>query len=151
MKNISALERRILNRIQEDLPFTPRPWRDMADELGIEEDSLLKSVAILKKKGIVRRISAVFDPRKIGSVSTLVAARVAPGNIHGAVKKINSYGEVTHNYRRAAEYNIWFTLIADNRKKITRIIDEIKGDKNIDKMTEFPAEKLYKIAVKFKA
>ncbi len=148
---LSALDKRILNRLQEDIPFKEKPWGSIAGELGIKEDHLLKRIAFFKKKGIIRRISAVFSPSKINFVSTLVAVKTAPGSAGKAVEKINSYPEVTHNYRRDGEYNIWFTLVARDKKRLTYIIRRFKKDKDIEKISEFPAVKLFKIDVKFSA
>lgn len=146
---LSVLDRRILNRLQEDIPFAEKPWRLIAGELGIREDRLLKRIASLKKDGIIRRISAVFSPRKIDFVSTLVGVKAAPGNIEKIIEEINSYPEVTHNYRRDGEYNIWFTLVAEKKTRIAYIMRRLKKNKNIEKMSEFPVIKLFKIDVRF--
>jgi siroheme decarboxylase len=150
-EGLSLLDKRILNRLQEDIPFCEKPWGSIAGELRIKEDYLLKRIAFFKKKGIIRRISAIFAPGKINFVSTLIGVKAAPGNIARVVKEINSYPEVTHNYRRDGEYNIWFTLVAEKRERITRIIRRLKKNKGIEKMSEFPIVKLFKINVKFAA
>ena len=146
---MTPLDKRILNRLQENIPFNPRPWNAIAAELNIGEDLLLKRIAFFKKTGVIRRISAIFAPRKIKFTSTLVGVKAAPGMIKAAVRKINSYFEVTHNYKRNAEYNIWFTLVAKDRKRIDQIITSIRKDKSIRELTEFPMVKLFKINVKF--
>src|SRR3989338_6826800 len=147
--DLNALDKRILNRLQEDIPFEKRPWGIMAGELGITEDFIMERIAFFKKKGIIRRISSVFSPRKINFVSTLAAVKITPGNINRAVRKINSYHEVTHNYRRSGEYDLWFTLVAKNKKRIARIMRKLKKDKDILILSEFPAIKLFKINVRF--
>jgi len=144
------LDQRILNCLQEDIPFIARPWEVIAARLKIKEDYLMRRITFLKKQGIIRRISAIFSPRKISFVSTLVAAKIASGCIEKVAKRINSYPEVTHNYRRRnAGYNLWFTLIARDTKRIAQIIAGLKQDKNIQKISEFPATKIFKINVKF--
>lgn len=147
--SLSALDKRILNRIQEDIPFEKKPWDILAGELDVKEDILLDRVALLKKKGIIRRISAVFSPGKVSFASTLVAVKTTSYNIARVAKKINSYPEVTHNYRRDGEYDIWFTLVAKNKKRIAEILRQLKRDKNIEMLSEFPAVKLFKINVRF--
>lgn len=147
---MTKIDKRILNRLQEDIPFIERPWKAVAAELNMTEGFLLERIAVFKKKGIVRRISAIFTPRKINFVSTLVAANADPGTIKETTKKINSYPEVTHNYRRNAEYNLWFTLVAKDRLRINRIINALKKYKAIEKISEFPTIKLFKIDVNFK-
>jgi len=146
---LSLLDKRILNLLQEDIPFVERPWEAIAKKLDIKEDSLLKHISFFKKNGIIRRISASFAPRKISFVSTLVAVKTASANIEKAAKRINHYPEVTHNYKRDAEYNLWFTLVAKNNKRIAQIKAELKKDKNIEIISEFPTLKLFKINVKF--
>ena len=86
---LNRLDRRILNRLQEDIPFVRRPWEAVAGELGIGEDLLLTRIGLLKKKGIIRRISAVFAPRKIKYASTLVAVKASPGKCDAVAKRIN--------------------------------------------------------------
>ncbi len=143
------MDKRILNRLQEDIPFEKEPWVQIAKELNIEEDLLLKRIAFLKKRGIIRRISAVFSPGRINFVSTLAAVKAAPGKIGRAAKIINLYPEVTHNYRRLGPYDLWFTLVAKDKKRIAQIINRLKRNKNIERLSEFPVVKLFKINVKF--
>lgn len=147
---LSALDRRILNRLQEDIPFEKKPWGSIAGELKVREDYLLKRIAFFKKNGTIRRISAVFSPRKINFVSTLVGVKTAPGNIGRIAEKINSYPEVTHNYRRGGPYDLWFTLVAKNKRRIAGILNRLKEDKNVEGISQFPCVKLFKIDVKFR-
>lgn len=146
---MTFLDKKILNRLQEDIPFIERPWQSIAQELNITEDFLLKRIAYLKKKGLIRRISAVFAPRKVNFVSTLVGAKVLSGKVKQTAAKINLYPEVTHNYKRNAEYNLWFALVAKDRKRVEQILNTLKKDKNIRELNEFPVVKLFKINVKF--
>ncbi len=149
MSPLSALDKRILNRLQEDIEFVATPWKAMAGDLGIAEQLLLERIKALKKKGIIRRISATFNAQKIGFASTLVAGKVAPSKIDQVAQRINAYKEVTHNYRRDAEYNLWFTLVAKDKQSISRIIKRVKKDQDIDNLLDLPAIRLFKIDVKF--
>jgi siroheme decarboxylase len=147
---MTKIDKRILNRLQEDIPFIARPWEAVAKDLGVTEELLLKRIAFLKKKGIIRRISAVFSPRKIGLVSTLAAIKTSPASARKVAQQISSYPEVTHNYKRDAEYNIWFTIVAGNAKNIAKIISEIRKNKAVKKLAEFPMVRLFKIDVNFR-
>jgi siroheme decarboxylase len=147
---LSAPDKRILNRLQDGIPFERKPWEVIAKELDTEEGLLLSRITFLKKAGIIRRISAVFSPRKVDFVSTLVAVKTASGKIGTTAKRINRYPEVTHNYRRSGPYDLWFTLVAGDRGRIARIIRRLKKDKDIKKISEFPAVKFFKINVNFR-
>ncbi len=146
---LNPLDKRILNRLQDGIPFAEKPWEIIARELGITEGLLIKRIASLKNKGIIRRISAVFSPRKVNFISTLVAVKAAPRSSGKVARAINAYPEVTHNYRRDGEYNIWFTLVGRKRERITQIISQLKQNKNIERISEFPATRVFKINVKF--
>lgn len=144
------MDKSILNRLQKDIPFVRRPWKALAAELNIEEGVLIKRIDLLRKKGVIRRISAGFDPRRIGFASTLVAVKTGPRDIDKVARKINIYPEVTHNYGRDSEYNLWFTLVAKDKKRIAQIVKRVKKDKNIKGMLALPAVRLFKIDVNFK-
>lgn len=147
---LSVLDKRILNRLQDDIPFEERPWQRIAKELNIDTAVFLKRVDFLKKRGIIRRIAATFNPKKAGSVSTLAAAKVNHLKADIIAKKINAFSEVTHNYKRDNEYNIWFTIVAQNKKRIAEIIKKLRHDKDIDKIIELPAKRIFKINVNFR-
>ena len=53
---LDPTDKRILNRIQSDFPLTRRPYQTIAEDLDLSEDEVLKRVARLKEKGIIRRI-----------------------------------------------------------------------------------------------
>ena len=147
---LSPLDKRILNRLQKDIPFVKRPWEAVAEELNIGEGLLLNRVGLLKRKGLIRRISAGFNPRRVGFASTLIAVKTGPKDLGKVARKINFYPEVTHNYSRDSEYNLWFALVAKNRRRITQIVTQLKKDKNIEAILELPAVKLFKIDVNFR-
>ena len=89
----------------------------MAGRLGIDEAELLERIGRLKEQGIIRRIGAVFDLRKLGFASTLCAARVPEEQVGNSSGSSMPVPGVTHNYRRDDEYNIWFTLIAPGEEE----------------------------------
>jgi DNA-binding Lrp family transcriptional regulator len=72
---------------------------------------------------------------------------IVPKNkIRYVVDIINKYKEVTHNYERNYKYNIWFTIVARDRKQIEKIIKEIKCKTKIKKIVNIPAKKTFKIS-----
>lgn len=149
MPPLAILDAKILNELQKRLPLVKAPWAKIAKKLNIKEVKLIERIKALKNKKIIRRISATFNPRKVGLRSTLVAVKVDQRNVKGIVKKINSYQEVTHNYERDDQYNIWFTLVAKDENKISQIINQIKKDKKIEGIMNLPAVKLFKIKTNF--
>ncbi len=140
---------RVLNRLQEGLPLESRPYRTIAAELGLTQEDVIRRVKRLKQQGIIRRIGASFDPRGLGYVSTLVAARVPPEQVDAFAAVVNEYAEVTHNYERDHDLNVWFTVIAPSREEIKRIIAEIREQTAIDELHDLPASRVFKIDARF--
>ncbi|MCL2669947.1 MAG: Lrp/AsnC family transcriptional regulator, partial [Syntrophaceae bacterium] len=113
------------------------------------EAEVRERVSRLKERGIIRRIGAVFDPRKLGFASTLCAARVPEEKLWDFVEKVNAHSEVTHNYRRDHDYNVWFTLIAPGEEALAATIATIEAETGITDILSLRAVKTFKINAKF--
>jgi DNA-binding Lrp family transcriptional regulator len=142
-------DRQLLNQLQSNLPFSSRPFSDLGKVLGIEEPEVISRIQKMQANGIIRRIGAVLDSRRMGFFSTLVAMQVPKDELELAAQRINAYYEVTHNYLRDHEWNLWFTLIAPTRERISVILDEINHQYQWPMMS-LPAEKVFKIRAEFR-
>ena len=146
---IDAIDRDILNQIQSDFPITSRPYRTIAEELGLTEDEVLKRVYRLNESGIIRRIGGNFTPEKLGFVSTLCAAKVPQDKISQFAEVVNRYPGVTHNYRRENKFNIWFTFIAPSMEEINTSLKQIAAETGVTEILNLPATKVFKIRAEF--
>jgi len=142
-------DRLIMDVIQKAFPLDERPFRVIGEKLGLSEEDVLERVRSLKEQGVIRRIGGVFDAGRLGFSSTLCAARVPPERMAVFVETVNGFSNITHNYRRNHEYNIWFTVIAPDRNTIDDIISEIKGRTGVDDILDMPATRRYKIDAVF--
>ena len=142
-------DRRLLNAVQRNFPVDPSPFTVIGREVGLSGEDVLKRLKRLKEEGIIRRIGAVLDPRRLGWVSTLCAARVPDEAVEAFVAVVNGFPGVTHNYERQAYYNIWFTLSAPSQAGIEAVLDEISEKTGVDEMLQLPAIKIFKVQVSF--
>jgi len=142
-------DKKILNILQKEFPLTEEPFCIVAKKCGISEEEVLARVQKMKNEGIIRRIGAVFDGAKLGRVSTLCAARVPEEKIELFVKKVNANKNVTHNYRRDDEYNIWFTVSAASAKKLESFLDEVKEKTGVTDILDMRAVRTFKINASF--
>ncbi|MGB9792473.1 MAG: radical SAM protein [Thermacetogeniaceae bacterium] len=148
-RRLMPLAEKLLVRLQGDMPLTEKPYLALAQELGVDEDVVLKALRWLKAKGIIRRLGAVFDARKLGYYPTLCAVKVPPERIEDVAAVLNEYPEVTHNYLREHEYNLWFTLIAESEERQKSLLEEIRQRAGLEEILNLPAKKMFKIAVSF--
>jgi DNA-binding Lrp family transcriptional regulator len=146
---LDNLDRELLNRIQTDFPLTGEPYKELAKELGTGEEEVLERLKRLKENGTIRRLGGIFDSRRLGYTGTLCAIKVPPEKIDFTAAVVNGYPGVTHNYIREHDYNMWFTLLVQNKDEISRIMKEIKEKTGLDEIISLPAVKLFKIRVNF--
>ncbi|WP_287126097.1 AsnC family transcriptional regulator [Desulfobacter sp.] len=140
----------ILNRIQADFPIHPRPYKVLAEELGLSEDQLIDRIEQMKQEMIIRRIGGNFSPDRLGFYSTLCAARVEPDKIELFTRTVNAFSGVTHNYQRNHQYNIWFTFIAPSVQEIKERLETISQKTGVSEILNLPATHVFKIAANFK-
>jgi len=146
---LNKTDRLILKEIQRNFPITHRPFLALARRLKLREREVMERVKRLRDVGIIRRIGASFSARAVGFTSTLCAAKVPKEKIEEFVAVVNTYPEVTHNYERNGDYNIWFTLIGPSKRKISQILGEISRETGVKEILNLPALKTFKIAVDF--
>jgi Transcriptional regulators len=146
---MDGIDKKILNIIQKDFPLVAEPFKAVAEKVGISEDEVLERISRLKQEGIIRRIGAVFDSKKMGFVSTLCAARVPEEKLKDFVEVVNSYAGVTHNYRRNHEYNVWFTFIAPDKETLKKSLAEIRNRAGIEDIISMAASRTFKIDASF--
>lgn len=146
---MDAIDKKILNIIQTKFPILQRPYEAIGKEVGVSETDVILRIGNLKKEGIIRRIGATFDPRKLGFVSSLCAAKVPSDKIKKFVEVVNSYPGVTHNYERDNECNIWFTFIDESMEDIENKLKEISNKTGVKDVRNLPTVRFFKIRVDF--
>ena len=155
-KRISARERKaaiteedraVLNIIQSDFPLAERPYAAIGEQVGQSEDEVLASLRKAKELHVLRQISAIFDSRRLGYRTSLVAMRVAPERIQEAADIINRHPGVSHNYERNHPYNLWFTVAVPPTGDLQRDVDELHALTGAEKTWLLPTLKLFKIGV----
>jgi len=173
------LDRRILDALQQDFPLHARPFDVLAARLGIDAELLWRRVETLLDRGVIRRLGASFDSRRLGFRSTLAAVRVGPELVDRVAQTIGRYPEVTHSYLRDHElgsgsptqslalgvpsqpqkdaagvpFNLWFTIIAVDDQRIEAILREIRTELSLDAsdVLSLPMKRGFKLDARFKA
>ncbi len=140
----------ILSRIQKKFPLVAEPFKAIADELGMDEDEVLAILQDEKANKIIRQTSAIFDTKRLGYKSSLVAFNIDEEKIDRAVKIINSHPGISHNYERNHEFNIWFTLAVQpgTMLGLEKTVDLLAKMTEANDAIMLPTLKLFKISVK---
>jgi len=149
---LDKTDKQILQILQDDFPIVTQPWNAISNRLNIPQQEITTRITRLKETGVILRIGPIFDSAKIGlKASTLVALRIDTPKINEAAQIINQHPNISHNYQRDNEYNIWFTLTAQNDKELNQTIEQIRQKLNIPPkdLLNLPTHRLFKINVLF--
>ena len=150
--NMDNINRRILQTLQDDFPLEGGPYEVVANRLQISKEELWERIQRMLDEGVIRRIGASIDSRRFGFSSTLAAVSVEPERVDRAAEIIGGFHEVTHSYLRDDRFNIWFTIIAVDEKRIEEILEQICDSLSLDesKVLNLPVKRLFKLDARFK-
>lgn len=125
--DITQIRQRLLDRYQRDFPLVPRPYQQLADELGVSEADILDLLQALQDEGMISRIGAVVRPNTLGA-STLAAMQVPEARLEEVGRQVGARAEVNHCYSRENAFNLWFVVTARNRVEVGRVLDVIREE-----------------------
>lgn len=149
-ETMDLTDRKLLNIVQSNFPVVEEPYRAIADEVGITEDDLLARLAELKRQNVVRQISAIFDTRRLGYKTTLVAFAYGEEDLHAGAIYINRHPGVSHNYaREGSYYNLWFTLAVPPDGDLTETVQWMAEKTGAIEYRIMPTIRFFKIGVNF--
>lgn len=132
---MDELDRKIISSVQADIPITERPYLEIANQLGISEETLIEKLDLFCRQGIIRRFGATLRHQKSGfSANAMVAWQVAEDRVVEVGGIFAGFREVSHCYRRNPTekwpYNLYTMVHAHDQdacKKIARKMAEATG------------------------
>ena len=147
---MDAIDKIIINHLQEDFPVCERPFLILADQLQLPEDVLINRVQGLLDDGTLSRFGPLYNLEVLGGSYSLVAMQVSKADIDTVVAIINEYPEVAHNYERDHRFNLWFVLATETANQIDAVLDEIENRTGY-KTYNMPKLDEYYVGLKFDA
>ena len=148
MSTTDNLDKEILNEIQWTFPLVNEPFVEIAKKFSISSEELKDRLVKLKHKGVLRQLSAIFDTRKLGYSSSLVAMEIESNRLDYVAQQINRHPGVSHNYERNHEFNLWFTLAVPPGSSLEKELEKFSKLQGIKKVRMLPTLQLFKIGVK---
>jgi DNA-binding Lrp family transcriptional regulator len=145
---MDELDKELLNEIQWTFPLVTRPFDAIAKKFDTTPEIVKERLNNLKEVGILRQLSAIFDTRKLGYTSSLVAMEIEHDKLEYVASQINRHPGVSHNYEREHQFNLWFTLAVPPGSDLKTEVDKFNVLKGIKKVRMLPTLQLFKIGVK---
>lgn len=146
--DLDGNQKMMLSRLQRDLDITATPFAFLCnDALGIRD--VVGIMTELVNKGVIRRITAVVDYRKLGFVANaLFAAQVPNRKVVAVGTALARLSIVSHCYKRKTfagwPYNLFAMMHSKNMSQIQRAINEFTQAEGIDSFQLLPTTAEFK-------
>ena len=148
LSSLAESDKELLNEIQWTFPLVTRPFDAIAKKFDTTPENIKEKLNNLKEIGVLRQLSAIFDTRKLGYTSSLVAMEIEHDKLEYVASQINRHPGVSHNYERDHQFNLWFTLAVPPGADLNAELEKFNVLKGIKKVRMLPTLQLFKIGVK---
>ena len=150
---LSDLDKKLINLLQDGFPLTPRPFETVANQIaegGLEttEANVMQRIQALLDDGILSRFGPMYQAERMGGGLTLAAMKVAEEDYERVNEQVNAFSQVAHNYRREHELNMWFVLATETPEGIEGCIKEMEAVTGYH-IFNMPKEEEFYVGLKF--
>ncbi len=119
------IDKAIINRLQQGFPICESPYRQVAEQLGIDEAQLLTRLQTMLSEGVLSRFGPMYHAEQMGGALTLAAIKVPDERYAEVTNIVNAFPEVAHNYARNHALNMWFVLATEYPDQVSSVIEAI--------------------------
>ena len=139
---MDAIDRQIINQLQEGIAICERPYASLAEQLAISEQELLQRIQQLLADKVLSRFGPMYHAERMGGGLTLAAMAVPDAAFDAVAEQVNAFPQVAHNYAREHALNMWFVLATETVEEIATVIQDIEENTgyhvyNMPKIEEF--------------
>jgi DNA-binding Lrp family transcriptional regulator len=133
---LSEMDKKVILALQRDLAICPRPFVEVAESLGIEEEALLAVIRSLMDRGYIRRFGATLRHQQSGyEANALVAWAVPEADLKRIGAHLAGQRTVTHCYaRRPAPtwpYNLYTMIHGRTPEECVQIAAQMAAETGI--------------------
>ncbi len=128
---LDPTDRRIVTATQSGLPLVPRPYAQIAAELGIGEDEVCTRMRALQSSGIIRRIAVAPNHYALGMTANGMSVwDVDDARVAELGQKIGDLDFVSHCYERPRAlphwpYNLFAMIHGTSREEVEALRAEV--------------------------
>lgn len=147
MRDLDAVDRKIIDFLQGDFPLCEQPYAQAAALLGISETELLDRLKSLLADKVLTRFGPMYQIERMGGAFVLAALAVPEESYEVVTAKVNALPQVAHNYRREHALNMWFVLATETEGGIADAIAQIEQSTGLP-VYAFPKEREFFVEMK---
>jgi len=147
-----VLDRALLAAIEDGLPLVARPYRFVAEQLGLDEEDVIDRLRQLTASGVVKRFGCVVRHRSLGYESNAMAVWDIPDiDVEAVARLFAGNSAVTLCYRRPRRlpewpFNLFCMIHAKTRREAYAAIDELNllADTGLDRQAVLFSRRCFK-------
>jgi DNA-binding Lrp family transcriptional regulator len=141
---LTAEHKQVIEQLQGKLEITSRPF-DLLQTADRNETEVVSLLGELHALGVIRRIAAVMDQRKLGyAVNVMFAAEVSPEHVAEAGRRLARFRTVSHCYERETfpgwPYNLFAMMHARTDAQIQRVVGMFVAEPGVRAHTLLPTQ-----------
>ncbi|MFB6266498.1 MAG: AsnC family transcriptional regulator [Halodesulfurarchaeum sp.] len=130
MHDLDETDVEILRLLVED---ARRPYREIADEVGLSAPAVSDRVARLKEQGVIRRFTADLDRQQLREgTSVLIRLSLAPGAIGDVKERLSEEEAVEHLFVTASGEVVVHANAPQNVRSWLQTVLDIDGLRDVD-------------------
>ena len=105
---MDSFDQILLRELEKGIPLQPQPFAIIGERIGITGDEVIQRIEDLKQAGVIRRIRARINQRRVGIIANaLVGWKIPEKDADIAGKTLAALPGVTHCYRRSIVPRWW--------------------------------------------
>ena len=121
---LDVIDRAIIQATQAGLPLTPRPYHDIAEQIDVPPEVVMRRIQAMLDNGVIRRIGAVPNHYALGwNANGMTVWDVMNDHIDELGQQVGALEFVSHCYRRPRRlpgwrYNLFAMVHGRNRDEV---------------------------------
>jgi DNA-binding Lrp family transcriptional regulator len=123
---MDEIDRQLVKLTQSGLPLVPEPYQQLAEQLSIETEEVMRRFQNMKQQGIIRRIAAVPNHYKLGyRYNGMTVWNVEDSQIDSLGQQVGRLDFVSHCYQRPRHLPDWpYNLFAMVHSRTPQGVEE---------------------------
>ena len=144
------IDRHIINSLQTGFPICDAPYQQLAEQMGLSEQTLIARLQALLDSGTLTRFGPLYHAELMGGALTLAAVTAPIEKFDDIAGIINAFPEVAHNYARNHALNMWFVIATETPGQIQDVIAAIEHQTGL-RVYNMPKINEYFVGLKLEA
>jgi DNA-binding Lrp family transcriptional regulator len=137
---LNTNEQKVIAAIQGDIPITARPYRVLAERIGMTETAFLEKLEGLRTRDIIRRFGATLRHQKSGYAANAMGAwQVPEERVETVGNRMAACRQISHCYRRNPNadwpYNFYTMIHAESREACWEIARQLSRETGVEDYT----------------